>query len=73
MRLLLTWFIAGMVGGLSAQDLTTQVRALESKGKSSGARDLLAAAVRNAPNDSVALSFYAEFLDRHGDDSGRKS
>ncbi|MCX6603077.1 MAG: hypothetical protein NTV52_05745, partial [Acidobacteria bacterium] len=73
MRLLVTWFIVGMLGNLSAQDLTTQVRALESKGKSAGARDLLATAVRNAPNDPVSLAFYAEFLDRHGDPAAREA
>ena len=71
MRLTVTCFIVGMLGTLIAQDLTTQVRALESKGKSAGARDLLATAVRNAPNDPVSLSFYAEFLDRHGDPAAR--
>lgn len=72
MRLLLLLSIAGFVGIASGQDLASQVRGMEAKGNSAAARDLLAEAVRNSPNDPVALSFYAEFLDRHGDPAARE-
>lgn len=71
MRLLLLWSLAGLLGISYAQDLATQVRNLESKGNPAAARDLLATAVRNAPNDPVALTFYTEFLDRHADPGAR--
>ncbi|MFN9456191.1 MAG: hypothetical protein ACK6D7_02250, partial [Acidobacteriota bacterium] len=71
MRLLLLYSVAGLVGIANAQNLATQIRDLEARGNSRAARDLLAEAVRNAPNDPVSLSFHAEFLDRHGDPAAR--
>lgn len=72
MRLLLPTLIAGFVGILGAQDLETQIRQLEQKGESHAARDTLARAVANAPDDTRVLSLYADFLAHHGDPESRK-
>ncbi|MBL8237158.1 MAG: hypothetical protein JNM66_07060 [Bryobacterales bacterium] len=71
MRLNLTLFFVGCVTLAMGQELATRARQMEEKGQASAARSMLLAAVREAPNDAVAMSIAAEFLERHGDPSAR--
>ena len=58
----------GITGGCYAQE----ARQLEAKGDALAARNTLEALVRRAPTDAVALSAFAEFLDRRSDPSARE-
>ncbi len=53
------------------QELATRARQMEEKGQAAAARSLLLAATREAPNDAVAATIAAEFLERHGDPAAR--
>jgi len=54
-----------------SQEISVRARQLEEKGQAAAARSLLLSAIREAPNDAVALTIAAEFLDRHGDPAAR--
>jgi hypothetical protein len=71
MRLLLTLCFIAFGSLTTAQEIASRVRQMEEKGQSAAARALLLATVKDAPNDPVALTITAEFLDRHGDPAAR--
>jgi len=72
MRLLLTLCFLGSGVLATGQEIASRARQLEEKGQSAAARAMLLDAVREAPNDAVALTVAAEFLDRHGDPTARE-
>lgn len=71
MRLVFT--LCFLVYGTLAQgqEIAARARQLEEKGQAGAARALLLAATKDSPNDAVAWTIAAEFLDRHGDPAAR--
>lgn len=70
------WFVSIVLLGFESPALVgyqsaSQIQQMESSGDSTGARSALARAAQNSPNDPVALTAYAEFLERYGDAGAR--
>ncbi|HTM49569.1 MAG TPA: hypothetical protein VL285_12835, partial [Bryobacteraceae bacterium] len=57
--------------GLFGSESLDRARQLTKSGDASGARNVLAQAVRSNPKDVTSLTEYAEFLDRYGDPGAR--
>jgi hypothetical protein len=60
-----------LASGATAASNLDQARKLEAAGDTAAARTLLARAAESNPSDPVALSEYAQFLDRYGDPGAR--
>ncbi len=71
MRLLFTLCFLGCGALTTGQEIAARARQMEERGQAAAARSLLLAAVKESPNDAVALTVTAEFLDRHGDPAAR--
>jgi hypothetical protein len=56
---------------LSGSETLDHARQLSKSGDSLGAKNLLAQAAQNNPNDIASLTEYAEFLDSYGDPAAR--
>ncbi len=61
------------VTGIVAQDLTSEVWQLESKGEAMQAHERLRRAAEAAPNDPAVLRRYCDYLDRHRDPGTREA
>jgi len=71
-----SWFTALIVLACAAPALlgyqsSDQIQQMEASGDSAGARTVLARAARDNPDDPVALTAYAEFLERYDDPGAR--
>jgi hypothetical protein len=66
-------FTCAFLSTLQGSPVLDRARQLEKSGDALEARALLAHAVQNAPQDIVALTEYAEFLDRYGDPGAKEA